>query len=139
MLLSSLQGAAITAVRIDGALHEFTTIPDVVEDVTDIILNLKEVVVRSARRRRRTPSASRKTAPARSTRATSRSIDGLEVLNPDHLIARSTKGGRFSAELTVNVGRGYVPAERNKTARRCRSARSRSTRSSRRSARSTTP
>src|SRR5580692_710275 len=80
ILLSSLQGAAITAIRTEGALHEFTTVPDVVEDVTDIVLNLKEV-----------------------------------VLKPDHVVATLDKKGPLAMELTVNVGRGYVPAERNKT------------------------
>ena len=114
VLLSSLQGAAITAVRVDGALHEFTTIADVVEDVTDIILNLKEVVSRRPRPRR-TPCASTRRAPARSTRKDIQLTDGLTVLNPDHLIATLDKKGPLSMELTVNVGRGYVPAERNKT------------------------
>ena len=73
VLLSSLQGAAITAVRIDGALHEFTTIPDVVEDVTDIILNLKEVVFKARLAQDVHACASRRRAPARCSPATSSS------------------------------------------------------------------
>ena len=115
VLLSSLQGAATTAIRIEGALHEFTTVPDVVEDVSDIILNLKEVVFKAA-----TP----KTYSVRIDREGPGPVyakdilvtEGLQVLNPDHLIAVLDKKGPLQMELTVNVGRGYVPAERNKTA-----------------------
>jgi DNA-directed RNA polymerase subunit alpha len=76
VLLSSLQGAAITAVRIEGALHEFTTVPDVVEDVSDIILNLKEVVFKAPPPRRPTRFASTKRAPAPCTARTSSSSMG---------------------------------------------------------------
>jgi len=115
ILLSSLQGAAITAVRIDGALHEFTTVTDVVEDVTDIVLNLKEVVLKAAQAKTYTVRIDREgpgTVYARDIQL----VDGLQVLNPDHVIATLDKKGPLAMELTVNVGRGYVPAERNKTA-----------------------
>jgi DNA-directed RNA polymerase subunit alpha len=115
ILLSSLQGAAITAVRIDGALHEFTTVTDVVEDVTDIVLNLKEVVLKAATAKTYTVRIEKEgpgTAYARDIQL----VDGLQVLNPDHVIATLDKKGPLVMELTVNVGRGYVPAERNKTA-----------------------
>ena len=93
VLLSSLQGAAITAIRIDGALHEFTTIPDVVEDVTDIILNLKEVVLKAAHAED-VHGAHRQGGPRPGLRAaTSQLTDGLTVLNPDHLIATLDKKG----------------------------------------------
>jgi len=114
VLLASLQGAAITAVRIDGALHEFTTIPDVVEDVTDIILNLKEVVFRAEAPRTYTVRLE-KEGPGLVTAGDIKLVDGLTVLNPDHVIASLDKKGPLSMELTVGVGRGYVPAERNKT------------------------
>ncbi|MCL2726045.1 MAG: DNA-directed RNA polymerase subunit alpha [Polyangiaceae bacterium] len=115
VLLSSLQGAAITAVRIDGALHEFTTIGDVVEDVTDIILNLKEVVLKAATARTYTVRVE-KEGPGPVYARDIQLVDGLQILNPDHLIATLDKKGPLSMELTVNVGRGYVPAEKNKTA-----------------------
>ncbi len=114
VLLSSLQGAAITAIRIEGALHEFTTVPDVVEDVSDIILNLKEVVFKAATPKTYTVRIERE-GPGPVYARDIETVDGLSVLNPDHLIAVLDKKGPLSMELTVNVGRGYVPAERNKT------------------------
>lgn len=114
ILLSSLQGAAATAIRVDGALHEFTTITDVVEDVTDIILNLKEVVFKAHAPKQFTVRID-KEGPGPVLAKDIQLVDGLEVLNPDHLIAHLDKKGPLSMELTVGVGRGYVPAERNKT------------------------
>jgi len=114
VLLSSLQGAAITAIRIEGALHEFTSVPDVVEDVSDIILNLKEVVFKAASPKTYTVRID-KEGPGPVYARDILLVDGLSVLNPDHLIAVLDKKGPLSMELTVNVGRGYVPAERNKT------------------------
>ncbi len=115
ILLSSLQGAAITAIKIDGALHEFTTVGDVVEDVTDIILNLKEVVFKAATARPYTVRINKEGAGPIHARDIELS-EGLVCLNPDHLIATLDKKGPLSMELTVGVGRGYVPAEKNKTA-----------------------
>ena len=114
VLLASLQGAAITAVRFDGALHEFMTIPDVVEDVTDIILNLKEVVLKVEAPRTYTVRLE-KEGPGPVRAGDIKVVDGLTVLNPDHHIATLDKKGPLAMELTVNVGRGYVPAERNKS------------------------
>jgi DNA-directed RNA polymerase subunit alpha len=114
VLLASLQGAAITAVRLDGALHEFTTIPDVVEDVTDIILNLKEVVFKVESPRTYTVRLE-KEGPGPVLAGDIKVSEGISVLNPDHPIATIDKGGPLSMELTVSVGRGYVPAERNKS------------------------
>jgi DNA-directed RNA polymerase subunit alpha len=113
VLLSSLQGAAITAVKIDGALHEFTSVPDVVEDVTTIILNLKEVVVRAHSPRTHVVRIE-KDGPCEVKAGDIQTGDQIDVLNPDHVICTVAKGGRFSAELTITVGRGYVPAERTK-------------------------
>jgi DNA-directed RNA polymerase subunit alpha len=113
VLLSSLQGTAITAVKIDGALHEFTSVPDVVEDVTTIVLNLKEVVVRAHSPRTHVVRVE-KDGPAQVKASDIQSSDQIEVLNPDHVICTVAKGGRFSAELTITVGRGYVPSERTK-------------------------
>jgi DNA-directed RNA polymerase subunit alpha len=114
VLLSSLQGAAITAIRIEGALHEFTSVPDVVEDVSDIILNLKEVVFKAVQPKTYTVRID-KEGPGPVYARDILLVDGLQVLNPDHLIAVLDKKGPLAMELTVNVGRGYVPAERNKT------------------------
>ncbi|WP_437482349.1 DNA-directed RNA polymerase subunit alpha [Sorangium sp. So ce1014] len=114
VLLSSLQGAAATAIRIEGALHEFTTVPDVVEDVSDIILNVKEVVFKAATPKTYSVRIDREGAGPVYARDI-QLVDGLSVLNPDHLVAVLDKKGPLSMELTVNVGRGYVPAERNKT------------------------
>jgi DNA-directed RNA polymerase subunit alpha len=113
VLLSSLQGAAITAVKLDGALHEFTSIDDVVEDVTDIILNLKEVVLKAESPKTYTLRLE-KEGPGPVTAGDIQVVDGLKVLNPDHLIASLDKKGPLSMDLTINAGRGYVPAERNK-------------------------
>jgi len=115
VLLSSLQGAAITAVKIDGALHEFTSVPDVVEDVTEMVLNFKEVVVRSHTARTQTVRIE-KEGPGVVTAADIQVSDQIEILNPDHKLCTLAKGGRFAADLTINVGHGYVPADRNKTA-----------------------
>jgi DNA-directed RNA polymerase subunit alpha len=114
VLLASLQGAAITAVRMEGALHEFTSIPDVVEDVTDIILNLKEVVFKAESPRTYTVRLE-KEGPGPVLAGDIQLVDGLRILNPNHPIATLDKKGPLSMELTVNVGRGYVPADRNKT------------------------
>ncbi|QQR90428.1 MAG: DNA-directed RNA polymerase subunit alpha [Myxococcales bacterium] len=113
VLLSSLQGAAISKVRIDGALHEFTSVPDVVEDVTDIVLRLKQVVVRAHTAKTHTVYLD-KEGPCEIKAGDIQVTDQVEVLNPDHVICNVAKGGRFKAELIVNVGRGYVPSDRNK-------------------------
>src|SRR5580698_4606724 len=104
VLLSSLQGAAITAIRVEGALHEFTTVSDVVEDVTDIILNLKEVVLKAAQVKTYTVRID-KEGPGPVYAKDIQLVDGLQVLNPDHLIATLDKKGPLSMELTVNVPR----------------------------------
>jgi len=114
VLISSLQGAAITAVKIDGALHEFTSVPDVVEDVTEIVLNFKEVIVRSHTNKSLTLRID-KEGPCQLTARDILTTDQVEILNPDHKLCTLAKGGRFAADLTINVGRGYVPADRNKT------------------------
>jgi len=115
VLLSSLQGAAITAVKIDGALHEFQTLPDVVEDVTDIVLNLKEVIIKMEDPK---PKVIRldKEGEGKVTAGDIAVSEGVKVLNPDHPIATLSRGGKLHMELLVQMGRGYVPAERNKTA-----------------------
>ncbi len=112
ILLSSLPGYAIAAVRIQGVLHEFSTIPGVKEDVTDIILNLKEVRLRLHEGDQVT--ASLKVTGEASVHA--RDITGgpnLEILTPDQQIATLDKGALLDMELVIKEGRGYVPAERN--------------------------
>ena len=96
ILLSSLQGAAITAIRVEGALHEFTTIPDVVEDVTEIILNLKEVVLRASQPKTYTVRID-KEGPALVCAKDIQVVDGLQVLNSDHVIATLDKKGPLSS------------------------------------------
>jgi len=113
VLLSSLQGAAITAVKIEGALHEFTSLPEVTEDVTDIVLNLKEVIIRSHDGKPRTVRLE-KTGEGRVTAKDIQLPDGIEILNPEHHILTCSKGAKVRMEIDVGVGRGYVPAERNK-------------------------
>jgi DNA-directed RNA polymerase subunit alpha len=113
ILLSSLQGAAITAVKIEGALHEFTTLPDVVEDVTDIILNLKEVLVRTHDAKPRVIRLD-KEGEGKVTARDITLVDGVEILNPEHPVCTLSRGGKIHMELHVGMGRGYVPAERNK-------------------------
>jgi DNA-directed RNA polymerase subunit alpha len=114
VLLSSLQGAAITAVRMDSAVHEFTSVPDVVEDVSDIILNLKETVFRADVAKTYTVRI-HKEGPGPVRAGDIQCVDGLTVLNPDHVIAVLDKKGPLSMELTVSVGRGYVSSDRNKS------------------------
>jgi DNA-directed RNA polymerase subunit alpha len=111
VLLSSLQGAAITAVRFDHAAHEFTALPDVVEDITDIILNLKEIILRVHDVKQQTVRLD--VSGSREVKAGDLKLTNkIEVLNPDHHIATVNKGGRLACELVVGPGRGYVPVER---------------------------
>ena len=114
ILLSSLQGAAIVAVKIEGALHEFSTLPDVVEDVTDIILNLKEVLLRSHDAKSKVVRLD-KEGEGRVTAGDISLVDGVEVLNADHHICTLSRGGKIHIEIHVGMGRGYAPAEKNKT------------------------
>jgi DNA-directed RNA polymerase subunit alpha len=108
-LLSSIPGAAITQIKIDGVLHEFSTVEGVTEDVTDVVLNLKELVLRSDNEEP-TNVHLRATGPAQVTAGDIELPAGLEILNPDHHIATLNKSGTLSMELRVEQGRGYVPA-----------------------------
>jgi DNA-directed RNA polymerase subunit alpha len=112
ILLSSLQGTAITSVKIDGVLHEFSSIPGVVDDVTDIILNLKQVRIRTSSETELRGHIDRTCAPGETVDVTANDIkfDGeAEVLNPELVVSTLTEGGRFVAEVTAGMGRGYVP------------------------------
>jgi len=113
VLLSSLQGAAITSVKIEGVEHEFMTIPEVAEDVTDIILNLKEVLLQIHTNEVKTLRI--EADGPREIKAGDIQADGqVEVLNPGHHLFTISEGGRVRMELTARRGRGYVPAEKNK-------------------------
>jgi DNA-directed RNA polymerase subunit alpha len=115
VLLSSLGGAAITSVRIEGVAHEFSTVPGVKEDVTDIVLNLKDLVVRMH------TDADEVEAPLVATgpgEVKAKDIDlpsGVEILNPEAPIATLEKKTKLEVYLTIGRGRGYSPAEENKT------------------------
>lgn len=113
ILLSSLPGSAVTSIKIDGVLHEFSTIPGVVEDVTDIVLNMKKLLVVSTSDE---PVIGRihKEGPGEVTAADIVIGPEVEILNPDLVIATLEEEGKLSLELRVERGRGYVSAERNK-------------------------
>ena len=115
VLLSSLAGAAVTSVRIEGVAHEFSTIPGVKEDVTDIVLNLKEVVCRMHSEAAEIEVPLVAAGPGE---ITAKDIDlpsGVEILNPQTRIATLEKKTKLEMYLTIGRGRGYSPAEENKT------------------------
>jgi DNA-directed RNA polymerase subunit alpha len=113
LLLSSLQGAAITSIKIDGVLHEFSTIPGTKEDMTEIILNLKEVRLKLHTEGPKTIRVKAE-GPKVLKAGDILTGDAVEILNPDHYIATLSRDAKLSMEMVVKVGRGYVPAERNK-------------------------
>jgi len=119
VLLSSLQGAAITTVKIEGngglVEHEFTTIPEVSEDVTDIVLNLKEVRLKMHTNEAKTIRIEAE-GPKEVKAGDLITDDQVEVLNPNHPICTLAEGGKIRMELTCRRGRGYVPAQNNKVA-----------------------
>ena len=115
-LLSSIPGAAISSVRIDGVLHEFSTIPKVNEDVTDIILNLKELVLRSDLEEPTTAYLKAK-GPAEVTAGDIAPPAGIEILNPDLHVATLGKGASLEMELAIERGVGYRMADKNKKSR----------------------
>lgn len=114
VLLSSLQGAAITQIRIDGIQHEFSTIPGVVEDVSEIILNLKQVRIKLINKRPdRVTIALKGPGEFKAGDIQKQSAD-FEILNPDLVLATLNEDAEFNVELKIGRGRGYVPAEENK-------------------------
>jgi DNA-directed RNA polymerase subunit alpha len=115
-LLSSIPGAAISSVRIEGVLHEFSTIPKVTEDVTDVILNLKELVIRSDADEPVTVYLKAK-GPGEVTAGDIAPPAGVEILNADLHIATIGKGGSLEMEMTVERGVGYRMADKNKKPR----------------------
>ena len=112
-LLSSIPGAAITQVRFDEALHEFTTLPGVKEDVTEVILNFKDVVLSSVADEPVTLRLDGR-GPGVVTAGDVTTTDDVEVFNPELVLATLNDKGRLAADLTVERGRGYVSADRNK-------------------------
>ena len=110
VLLSSLEGASISAVKIEGAFHEFCAVPGVVEDVTDVILNLKKVLLKMYCREPRRVRLKVK-GPGEVTAANIETDQFVEVVNPSHYICTLAEGGKFEAELEINLGRGYCPAD----------------------------
>jgi DNA-directed RNA polymerase subunit alpha len=115
VLLSSLQGAAITSLKIDGVDHEFSTIPEVVEDVTDIVLNLKEVLLRMHTNDQKTLRIEVE-GPKEVKAGDIIADDQVEILNPGHHLCTVSEGGKLRMEMTCRRGRGYVPAAANKVA-----------------------
>ncbi|HEX4947769.1 MAG TPA: DNA-directed RNA polymerase subunit alpha [Blastocatellia bacterium] len=111
-LLSSIEGAAITAVRIEGVLHEFSSIPGVVEDATDIILNLKQIPFKLHTSEPKTLRLSR-TEPGVLTSGDIDPDPDVEVLDPNIHLATVSEGGKLNIEVRLKKGRGYVSAERN--------------------------
>ena len=113
VLLSSIQGAAITAIQIDGVLHEFSSVPGVREDVTDIVLNVKGVSlsmeVEGPRR-----LTLRATGPGPVTAGQIQTTNGVTILNPEQIICHLDDGAQIHIEMTVNGGKGYVPADRSR-------------------------
>ncbi|MCP4183936.1 MAG: DNA-directed RNA polymerase subunit alpha [Hyphomicrobiales bacterium] len=114
VLLSSLQGAAVTAVQIDGVLHEFSSIAGVREDVTDMVLNIKEIAI-SMEGDGPKRMVIRKEGPCVVKASDIQTVGDVEVLNPDHVICTLDEGAEVRMELTVDSGKGYVPAERNRS------------------------
>jgi DNA-directed RNA polymerase subunit alpha len=115
VLLSSLQGAAVTSVRIEGALHEFTSIPGITEDVADVILNLKDVLIKMDSFDQKTLRVDKK-GPCIVRAGDIECPDGVTILNKDAVVATVGEDGHLKMEMTCKKGRGYVQAEGNKTA-----------------------
>jgi DNA-directed RNA polymerase subunit alpha len=113
VLLSSLQGAAITTVHIDGVLHEFSSIPGVREDVTNIVLNIKEIALRvhSEGIKR---MVLKKEGPGQVKASDIEASSEVEILNPEHVICTLDQGASIRMEFSATMGKGYVPSERNR-------------------------
>lgn len=114
VLLSSIEGAAIASIKIDGVNHEFQSIDGVVEDVTDIVLNLKKVLIISASEQEETVLLLRVNRQGEVTAADIQADANITIVNPDQVICTLDKERAFDAEITVKTGRGYCPGELNK-------------------------
>ncbi|HEV2748145.1 MAG TPA: DNA-directed RNA polymerase subunit alpha [Allosphingosinicella sp.] len=115
VLLSSLQGAAVTSMRIEGVLHEFSSLAGVREDVTDIVLNVKQIALRMEGDQPRRLQLSA-TGPGEVTAAQIATTGDIEVMNPDLVICHLDEGATLNMELTAETGKGYVPAAANRPA-----------------------
>ena len=113
VLLSSLQGAAVTSIQIDGVLHEFSSVPGVREDVTDIVLNVKAISVRMHGKGPKRMTLRGK-GPGEMTAGMIDTGHGIEILNPDLVICTLDEGASLSIEMTVAFGKGYAPADLNR-------------------------
>ncbi|MFC0219736.1 DNA-directed RNA polymerase subunit alpha [Pseudochelatococcus lubricantis] len=113
VLLSSLQGAAVQAVQIDGVLHEFSSIPGVREDVTDIILNIKAIAIKMQSEGPKRITL-RKQGPGAVTAGDIATVGDIQILNPELVLLTLDEGAEIRIEFTVNTGKGYVPSERNR-------------------------
>jgi DNA-directed RNA polymerase subunit alpha len=113
VLLSSLQGAAVTAVQIDGVVHEFSSLEGVREDVTDIVLNIKQLAVRMHAEGPKRMTL-RATGPGIVTASQIEAPSDIEILNGDHVLCTLDDGAQVRMEFTVQTGKGYVPAEMNR-------------------------
>ncbi|GAB4234092.1 MAG: DNA-directed RNA polymerase subunit alpha [Methyloligellaceae bacterium] len=113
VLLSSLQGAAITSVHIDGVLHEFSSIAGVREDVTNIVLNIKEIALRQHSEGVKR-MVLKKEGPSVALAGDIETSSEVEILNPDHVICTLDEGASIRMEFTTDTGKGYVPADRNR-------------------------
>jgi DNA-directed RNA polymerase subunit alpha len=113
VLLSSLQGAAVTSIQIDGVLHEFSSIPGVREDVTDIVLNIKTIAIRMQGDTSKRLTL-RKTGPGTVTAGDIATTGDIHILNPELVLCTLDEGAEIRMEFTVAAGKGYVPSERNR-------------------------
>ncbi|MEM6666634.1 MAG: DNA-directed RNA polymerase subunit alpha, partial [Pseudomonadota bacterium] len=113
VLLSSLQGAAVTAVQIDGVLHEFSSITGVREDVTDIVLNTKDIAIKMKGEGPKR-MVLRREGPGTVTAGDIQVVGDVEVLNPDLVLCTLDEGASIRMEFTVDIGKGYVAADRNR-------------------------
>jgi DNA-directed RNA polymerase subunit alpha len=113
VLLSSLQGAAVTSVQIDGVLHEFSSIAGVREDVTDIVLNIKDIAIRMQGEGPKRMTL-RKQGPGPVTAGDIQTPGDVQILNPGLALATLDEGADIRMEFTINTGKGYVPADRNR-------------------------
>ena len=113
VLLSSLEGCAVTSIKIDGVLHEFSTIPGVKEDVTEIVLNMKSVVAKLYETSPKVVEISAQ-GPCVVTAGDIKCDSEVEILNPEKHIATLGEDAKLNMEITIDKGRGYIPAERNK-------------------------